>query len=84
MDIHIESMIWKMVHELKMADIYSELKKTREEMTRNLSYFRNRAYRIVSTIDNAYYQHKLDRYVHYKKLSKCMLHFIKPTHIFFD
>jgi hypothetical protein len=87
MDIHIEVMIWKMVHELKMADICSTLKKTKEEMSRNLSYLQNRAYypyRRISTIDNAYYQHKLDKYVHYKKLSKCMLHVIKPTHIFFD
>lgn len=84
MDIHVEVMIWKMVHELKMADICSSLKKTTEEMSRNLMYLHNRAYRIVSTIDNAYYQHKLDKYVHYKKLSKCMLHVIKPTHIFFD
>ena len=84
MDIHIEIMIWKMVHELKMADICSSLKKTKEEMSRNLSYLQNRAYRIVSKIDNAYYQHKIDKYVHYKKFSRCMLHVIKPTHIFFD
>ena len=84
MDIHIEIMIWKMVHELKMADICSSLKKTKEEMSRNLSYLQNRAYRIVSKIDNAYYQHKIDKYIHYKKFSRCMLHVIKPTHIFFD
>lgn len=87
MDIHVELMIWEMVHQLKMADICSTLKKNMEEMSRNLSYFQNRAfypYRIVGKIDNAYYQDKIDRYVHYKKFSKCMLHVIKPTHIFFD
>jgi len=86
MDIHIEVMIWEMVHQLKMADICSTLKKTMEEMTRNLSYFQNRAfypYRIVSKIENGYCQQKIDRYVHYKKFSKCMLHVIKPTHIYF-
>jgi len=90
MDIHVELMIWEMVHELKMADVCLNLKKTTEEMSRNLSYFQNRAfypYRIwrrVSKIDNAYYQHKIDRYVHYKKFSVCMLHVIKPTHIYFE
>lgn len=89
MDIHIELLIWKMVHELKMADICSTLKKTKEEMNRNLSYLQNRAFypyviwRRVDKIDNTYYQQKIDKYVHYKKFSKCFLHLIKPTHIYF-
>jgi hypothetical protein len=86
MDIHVEVMIWKMVHELKMADICSALKKTKEDMARIKTYLLNRAYYPyrIHKIENAYYQHKIDRYVHYKKFSRCMRHLIKPTHIFFD
>ena len=89
MDIHIELLIWKMVHELKMADICSKLKKTMAEMNRNLTYFQNRAFypymiwRRVDKIDNTYYQQKIDRYIHYKKFSKCIRPLIKPTHIYF-
>ena len=86
MDIHIEVMIWEMVHQLKMADICSTLKKNMEEMGRNLRYFQNRAFYLwkrVGKIENRYCQQKIDRYVHYKKFSKCMLHVIKPTHIYF-
>lgn len=89
MDIHIEILIWKMVHELKMADVCSNLKKTMEEMERNLRYFQNRAFypyilwKRVSKIENGYYQRKIDQYIHYKKFTKCILQLIKPLHIYF-
>ena len=89
MDIHIEFVIWKMVHELRMADVCSNLKKTMGEMDRNLRYFQNRAfypYRMwerVDKIENGYCQHKIDRYIHYKKFAKCILYLIRPSHIYF-
>lgn len=87
----VELIIFRMVHELKLADVCKELKKNMEEMNRNLNYFQTHVFYPyllwdrVTPLLNPYCQQKIDRYVHYKKFLRCLSHLIRPKqHIIYS
>ena len=81
----IELIIYRMVHEMNMIELRKELKNDLQNMNETLVYFQRRVFypyflwnRLGKTFRNIYCKQKIDRYVHYKKFTKCLIQLIKP------
>jgi len=89
----VELIICRYAHELNFRCVMEELKRESNERTMFELFIRSRVFypyiffdRMIKekVLSNIYTVRRISKYVHYKKLSKCLINIIKPSHIYFD
>jgi len=84
----VELIIYRYFHELNMIELKKELKSQHKQIDFTMTYLQNRSfypYYIYNRLKiyGVYAKNKISKYVHRKKLSRCLLSIIKPVHIFY-
>jgi hypothetical protein len=92
----VSMIIYRYVHEMCMDEICFDLKKSFIFLNNIIDYLRKRVfypYLIIDRIydderdkcfkNNFFFRQKIDKYIHYKKMKRCLEDIIKPDHLFF-
>ena len=79
----VKIVIYRYLHEINMCDIRKELKESISFLENCINFFRKRTPQLFMVrfyrhfIGNPYIRLKCDRYIHFKKMEKCLSHLIK-------
>ncbi len=88
----IELIICRYVHELRYCDVMVQMsEQCYDDMIKMFKYFRKSVFypytlikRIGQNLNHSiYWRRRLDKYLHYKLLSRCFKDIIKPDHTIF-
>ena len=93
----VSKIIYRNVHEMYMKDMIDELHSVVSILHKCMDYMRCRAFYPYLILDriynektdyplkkNIFFRTKIDRYIHYKKMKRCLEMIVKPEHLFFD
>ena len=79
----VEIVIYRYLHEMNMCDIRKELRESINLLENCIIFFRKRMPQLFMVrfykyhLRNPYIRLKCDRYIHSKKMEKCLPHLIK-------
>ena len=80
----VKIMIYRYLHEMNMCDVRKELKKSVNFLENCMDFFRKRTPQLFMArfyrcpfLTNPYIRLKCNRYIHSKKMAKCLSHLIK-------